>query len=400
VRRLALTIAALLIAAAPAQADWNGDGPGDVLAVRPDGKLLFYAGAGSGLAAPQAIGGDGWAALTAVMMPGDFSGDGQPDVLVRTPQGELQMYRGDGKGGWAGGIAQTVGAGWGPFTALVAPGDFSGDGLPDVLARHSDGTLSMYRGDGDGGWITGKAEQIGTSWHNFAAVLPGGDFSGDGKPDVLVVGGDGVLLMYRGNGAGGWVTGKSEQIGGSGWGAFTALASGGDFSGDGKPDVLARTSEGALLLYRGNGAGGWVSPFGEPISSGWNGLTFLTLVPTTPAAPAPPGPEPVPPPAVPVPDGNVSLTAGIRCTPPGGLLRVSLKVRKRSGRPAPKVQRIVFFVRGGPRRTDRKRPYTVRLRMHRPAAQKGRVYARVFFKRAGSKTLRTKTVSRRYVMCG
>ena len=101
-----------------------------------------------------------------------------------------------------------------------------------------------------------------------------------------------------------------------------------------------------------------------------------------------------------MPDGRVSLTAGIRCTPPGGLLRVSLKVRKRSGRPAPKVQRIVFFVRNGPRRTDRRRPYTVRLRMHRPAGQKGRVYARVYFKRAGSKKLRTKTVSRRYVMCG
>ena len=257
----------------------------------------------------------------------------------------------------------------------------------------------MYRGDGDGGWVTGKAEKIGTSWQNFAAVLPGGDFDGDGKNDVLAVNGS-ALLLYRGNGAGGWGPKQGEQIG-SGWAQFTALASGGDFSGDGKPDVLARTPDGALLLYRGNGAGGWITGQGEPVGSGWNGLAHLTLVPTTPAAPpAPPTPEPVAPPAVPVPDGRVSLTAGIRCTPPGGLLRVSLKVRKRSGRPAPKVQRIVFFVRNGPRRTDRRRPYSVRLRMHRPAGQKGRVYARVYFKRAGSKQLRAKTVSRRYVMCG
>jgi hypothetical protein len=101
-----------------------------------------------------------------------------------------------------------------------------------------------------------------------------------------------------------------------------------------------------------------------------------------------------------VPDGNVTLTAGLRCTPPGGLLRVSVKVRRRSGRPAPRVQRIVFYVRKGPRRTDRRRHYTVRLRMHRPAGQRGRVYARVYYKRAGSKTLRHKTVSRRFVMCG
>ena len=127
---------------------------------------------------------------------------------------------------------------------------------------------------------------------------------------------------------------------------------------------------------------------------------YLTLVPATPPPPPPAAPEPAAPPAAPVPDGRVTLTAGIRCTPPGGLLRVSLKVRKRAGRPAPRVQRIVFYVRNGPRRTDRKRPYTVRLRMHRPAGQKGRVYARVHFKRSGSKKLHTKTVSRRYVMCG
>ena len=101
-----------------------------------------------------------------------------------------------------------------------------------------------------------------------------------------------------------------------------------------------------------------------------------------------------------MPDGNVLMTAGIRCTPPGGRLRVSLKVRRRAGRPAPRVQRIVFFVRDGPRRTDRRRPYSVRLRMHRPAGQRGRVYARVDYRRAGSKKLRAKTVSRRYVMCG
>ena len=102
-----------------------------------------------------------------------------------------------------------------------------------------------------------------------------------------------ALLLYRGNGAGGWGPKQGEQVG-SGWAQFTALASGGDFSGDGKPDVLARTPDGALLLYRGNGAGGWITGQGEPIGSGWNGLSHLTLVPTTPAAPpAPPAPEPV-----------------------------------------------------------------------------------------------------------
>ena len=135
----------------------------------------------------------------------------------------------------------------------------------------------MYRGNGAGGWVTGAGEEIGTGWDSFTAVIPGGDFSGDGKADLLARRSNGELLMYRGNGAGGWLTGTGERIG-TGWGSFTALASGGDFSGDGKPDVLARSPDGTLRLYRGNGAGGWTSGTGEQIGSGWNRLTRLLLV--------------------------------------------------------------------------------------------------------------------------
>ena len=386
-----------------ARADWSGDGPGDVLGVDGAGSLVLYRGNGAGswatgVAEPLA---PGWGAYNALLAPGDFSGDGHPDLLARDGDGRLLMFRGNGAGAFAG-SAQVVGTGWGSFTALFAPGDFSGDGHPDVLARATDGRLLMYRGDGDGGWVTGKAEEIGSGWGQFSAVIPGGDFSGDGKPDVLAVKSDGALLMYRGNGAGRWVTGTAEQIG-SGWAPFTALLSGGDFSGDGKADILARASGGELYLYRGDGAGGFAQPIHDQIGSGWGGLSLLTLAPSSPPpappTPAPP-PEPGPAPAAPLPDGNVSLDAGIRCTPPGGLLRVAVKVRKRAGRPAPRVQRIVFFVRKGPRRTDRHRPYAVHLRMNRAAGTKGRVYARVYFRRAGSKRLHTKTVSRRFVMCG
>jgi len=401
---VAAVLAGLVFGSESARADWSGDGPADVLAIRSDGRLVMYRGNGqSGWITAQAETlGTGWGGFTALLAPGDFSGDGKPDVLVRDGDGRLLMYRGNGAGGWATGHGQQVGVGWGGFTALLAPGDFSGDGHPDVLGRASDGRLLLYRGDGDGGWLNNSGESVGTSWGPFPAVIAGGDFSGDGHADVLAVGTDGRLLLYRGSGRGGWATGKAEPVG-TGWGGFTALASGGDFSGDGKPDILARTAGGALLQYRGTGAGGFLNSHGEPIGAGWNGLSFITLVPATPAAaPVPEAPAPAPapaPPAAPLPDGNVSLTAGLRCTPPGGRLRVSLSVRRRADRPAPRVQRVVFFVRNGPRRTDRRRPYVVRLRMNRPAGQRGRVYARVYYRRAGTKMLSRKTVSRRFVMC-
>ena len=153
-------------------------------------------------------------------------------------------------------------------------------------------------------------------------------------------------------------------------------------------------------MYRGNGTGGFVTGKAEQIGSGWGSLDPILLSSELNPPPPPPPPPPPAPPAAPVPDGNVKLQAGLRCTPPGGRLKVNLKVRKRTGRRAPRVKRVVFFVRKGPRKTDRRRPYVVRLRLNRPAGSKGRVYARVYFKRPGSKKLRHKTVSRRFVMCG
>jgi hypothetical protein len=379
---------------ATAHADWSGDGGSDVLAIDSAERLLLYRGNGSGgfvPAAGQPIG-TGWGLYDAVLSPGDFNGDGGPDLIVRRTDGRLLLYRGNGSGGFATGMGEPIGAGWGPFTALLAPGDFSGDGKPDVIARHPDGRLLLYRGNGAGGWATGSAEVIGNGWQGFTALLAPGDFSGDGKPDVIARQADGALLMYRGNGASGWITGNAEPIG-AGWQGFTALTAG-DFSGDGKSDVLAQQADGTLLMYRGNGAGGWVTGTAERIGAGWAPLRGLTL-----AAHWKPPPPPPAPPSAPVPDGSVQLAAGIRCVPPGGRLRVSLRVRPRPGRPSPRVLRVVFFTRDGVRRTDRRRPYVARLPVSRPAGERGRVFARVVYRRGGSKRLHRKTVSRRFVMC-
>jgi hypothetical protein len=395
--RRAWIVAAVLLAglcAAPAaRADWSGDAKGDVLAIDPGGGLLLYQGAGTGsFAGGGRQIGSGWGAFTALMAT-EWSGDGRQDLLARASDGRLLMYRGNGRGGFVTGTGEGIGTGWGGFTALVAPGDFSGDGRPDLLARRSDGALLLYRGDGDSGFL-GAPQVVGSGWQGFSALFGPGDWSGDGKPDVLAVAASGALLMYRGNGAGGWVTGHGEQIG-SGWAGFTALAAHGDFSGDGHPDILARQSDGALLLYRGNGAGGFIAPYPK-IGAGWQALSSLTLV----GEPPKPPPAPPAPPPAPLPDGRVRLDAGDQCTPPGGRLRVSLRVRRRHGRPKPRVVKVVFFVRHGPRKVDRKKPYVVRLRLRRPAGSTGRVHARVYFRRKGSKKLRHTTVGRRFVMCG
>ena len=150
-------------------------------------------------------------------------------------------------------------------------------------------------------------------------------------------------------------------------------------------------------MYRGDGDGGFVTGRREQVGSGWQSLGGLMLSWDPPAPPPPPPPPPAPRP----PDGSVRLQAGIRCTPPGGRLKVNLKVRKRSGAAlaARAPGRLLH-----PRRRAQDRPQAAvrRAAAGQPArpGSRGRVYARVVFTRPGSKKLRRKTVSRRFVMCG
>ena len=251
--------------------DFSGDGKSDIIARKPDGSLWMYRGNGAG---GWATGngewiGAGFQVFDAVRMTVDFSGDGTTDLIARKPDGSLWMFRGNGAGGWITGNPEWIGAGWNMFDALVTPADFSGDGKSDIIARKPDGSLWMYRGNGAGGWITGNPEWIGAGFEVFDAFVEAYDFSGDGKTDLIARKPDGSLWMLRGNGAGGWITGNPEWIG-AGWNAFTFIVGSLDFSGDGKVDLIARTADGNLWLYRGNGAGGWVTGNAEWIGADWH----------------------------------------------------------------------------------------------------------------------------------
>ena len=107
-----------------------------------------------------------------------------------------------------------------------------------MLAINGGGALMMYRGNGAGRFVAGPTRRSarlglvhGPARHRLERRRP---------PDLLARKSDGGLLMYRGNARGGFSTGTGETIG-SGWGGFTALLAPGDCSGDGRPDILARS---------------------------------------------------------------------------------------------------------------------------------------------------------------
>ncbi|OFW66584.1 MAG: hypothetical protein A2Y74_01795 [Actinobacteria bacterium RBG_13_63_9] len=101
----------------------------------------------------------------------DFNGDGCPDIVGRrASDASLRLYEGNCKGGWKKTNVQ-IGTGWGGFDWLLGPGDFSGDGCPDIVGRRaSDASLRLYEGNCKGDWKKTNV-QIGTGWSGFDWLL-------------------------------------------------------------------------------------------------------------------------------------------------------------------------------------------------------------------------------------
>jgi hypothetical protein len=107
---------------------------------------------------------------------------------------------------------------------------------------------------------------LSTQWSGVTAVVAPGDFNGDAYPDLLSRTSAGALRLHPGKGD---ATFGSTVTLGTGWNIFSTLLSPGDFTGDGRADVIGVRPDGVMYLYRGAG-NGWFSGAGTRIGQGWN----------------------------------------------------------------------------------------------------------------------------------
>lgn len=97
------------------------------------------------------------------------------------------------------------------------------------------------------------------------------DTTADGRPDLMARTPGGDLMVYEGNRSGGFATAARRM--GTGWQVMRHVTDGADLDGDGNGDVLAIERTGALWFYPSNGAGGLGAR--SQVGTGWQVMTFL-----------------------------------------------------------------------------------------------------------------------------
>jgi SpoIID/LytB domain protein len=202
-------------------------------------------------------------AKSAASFPRDLDGNGLVDLLAVDTGGTLRLLSGGGVGAFT---AKSMGSGWGSRALIADVGAWDGDNRHDVVEREA-GTLYYHPGNGAGGLYARVA--ISSGWDTINLLAGAGDMDRDGYTDFLARTTGGQLKVYRGNGKGGVL---STIYIGSGWNSYSLVLSPGDLTGDGRLDVLAvRTSDDAMLLFPGTGTGTVGTP--APVSGAWAGYS-------------------------------------------------------------------------------------------------------------------------------
>jgi hypothetical protein len=223
-----------------AAADFNGDGKLDVAVVGDyvsSGGVTILLGNGDGTftaAGPNLdLSGD-----FALIATGDFNGDGIPDLV--TPNyfefgGSPTIFLGKGDGTFTF-KATSFTLDYFPTSVLV--GDFNGDGVLDLAFSDLNG-IEIALGNGDGTFTETSASPIPVPSELYG--LKAGDFNHDGKLDIAGIDEyDGRIVLLIGAGDGTFtVTATTPAVSQIFLGPFAIVAA--DFNEDGVPDLAMLT---------------------------------------------------------------------------------------------------------------------------------------------------------------
>jgi parallel beta-helix repeat protein len=153
------------------------------------------------------------------------------------------------------GLPRTIGpVDIGAFEVLgLPPSDFNADLHSDILWRDDAGTVALWEMDGVAVLSNTGIATIPTYWHIADADS---DFDGDGASDILWQDDGGVVVLWTMDGAGVLsntiVAGPLAEQGAIAF--YWHIQDTGDFTGDGRADILWRDDAGRVVLWEMDGA--------------------------------------------------------------------------------------------------------------------------------------------------
>jgi hypothetical protein len=242
--------------------DFNGDDKPDLAILSYDGSTTSYItillnnGDGSFTAKPTVVafkqGSTGGDVILGTMAAADFNGDGKLDLAVvgdYVSAGGVTILLGNGDGTFA-----AAGPNLDPTAdfALIATGDFNGDGIQDFVTPNYfefGGSPTIFLGKGDG-TFTYKKTSFTLDYFPTSVVV--GDFNGDGVLDLAFSDLNGVeIALGNGDGTFNETSASPIQVPDE---LYSLQA--GDFNHDGKLDLAGwDTYSGQIVLLLGAGDG-------------------------------------------------------------------------------------------------------------------------------------------------
>lgn len=234
----------------------------DIVATDSSGTLWSYPARGGGFGAAKNIGSGYTDALTVNTV--DWDRDGYVDLLTQWKDGRLTLARGLAAGGFSAPV--TLGqSGWEGMTLSIGLW-CAANRLPQILAADGAGNLWLYPNQGLGDLV-----QRG----RLATAMPAGqesmvDFSGDGFEDLVARRSDGALLLHRSLGQQGLVD-EARAVIGTGWGSMGPIRVLRGLDGLNTVGVASTRPDGTLLYWPvANGAFGAA----RVIGGGWGGYVL------------------------------------------------------------------------------------------------------------------------------
>jgi hypothetical protein len=170
-------------------------------------------------------------------------GDGAPDLATAGVDGTISVFRGLGGGGFEFEFSVPVGS----WTGSMASADFDGDGLGDlaVLSSTDSAAVSVAVLINRNGSFAAPAGYRVAGTRSIEA----GDLDGDGRPD-LVTGGSGSASVLLNRGDGTFEAAVSYPVPG-----IVSCAAIGDLDGDPHPDLAVADEAGTMNVLLNDGGG-------------------------------------------------------------------------------------------------------------------------------------------------